>query len=75
MIQDLFNRLSGYRKVLITLIVFFTSVILLVLKLITPDNWVDLNKFVIPAFLAANIAEYFGSRGKDAADTKLGSDS
>lgn len=57
MIRSLFDRLTGYRKVLVTLIVFTTSVILLLLTKITADQWVDLNKFVIPAFLAANIAE------------------
>ena len=55
--------LIGSRKLLITLVVFLTSVVLLILGILLPDQWVELNKFVIPSFLAANIAEHVMTRG------------
>lgn len=59
MTQKILDRLLGYRKVLITFTVFTVSVILLVGKVITGDQWVELNKFVLPAFLAANLISKF----------------
>ena len=51
------KALLGYRKVAITLIVFFSSLGLLLSGAVSPENFIELNKFVIPAFLASNLVE------------------
>jgi hypothetical protein len=56
------SNLAGYRKVLITLVAFVTSVALLLSGIINADQWVDLNKFVIPSFLGANLIEHLGNK-------------
>lgn len=56
--------LLGSRKLLITLVVFSASVVLLLTKVIDADQWVTLNKFIIPAFLAANLISKF-KNGKE----------
>ena len=58
------NNLTGYRKVFITLVAFIASIALLLANIINADQWVELNKFVIPSFMAANLAEYILRRGK-----------
>lgn len=54
--------LIGSRKLLITAAVFVTSVVLLCTGTLAPDQFVELNKFVIPSFLAANLVEYTMNR-------------
>lgn len=56
--------LVGSRKLLITVVTFATSVILLLFHVINADQWVTLNKFIIPAFLAANLISKF-KNGKE----------
>lgn len=73
MLPELLNNLEGYRKVVVTLVAFLGSVILLVTHQINADQWVELNKFVLPAFMAANLGEYVmnalnGSRRGDQGD-------
>ena len=58
------NNLTGYRKVFITLVAFIASIALLLANIINADQWVELNKFVIPAFLASNLLSKYAS-GKE----------
>lgn len=60
------DTLSGIRKLLICLFCIVLSTSLLVFKIITSDQWVEINKFVIPAFMAANLAErWINMKGQD----------
>lgn len=58
------NQLIGYRKVGVALLVFIASTVMFLTGALSEAGWVELNKFVIPAFLAANIAEYLMSGTK-----------
>lgn len=55
-------RFDGLRKVAIVSIVFATSCIMLALDVINADQFVELNKYVIPSFMAANMMEYWMER-------------
>lgn len=52
------ERLIGYRKLALTGSVFVISIFMLWGGLLNADQFVELNKFVIPSFLAANLIEH-----------------
>lgn len=53
--MNIFNKLPGYRKVFVTILAFFVSVMLLLYKMITADQWVEFNKWLLPSFMASNL--------------------
>lgn len=52
------NTLIGYRKTLLTILVFGASVGLLLGGVLTPELFVQLNQIIVPAFLASNVVEH-----------------
>jgi hypothetical protein len=49
--------LDGYRKFVAVILSLVLSTGLLLTHQINADQWVELNKFVLPAFMAANLGE------------------
>lgn len=64
-LAEILNYFHGLRKLIVTLCVFTISLVLLVLGKISSAEWIDLNKIVIPAFLAANLGEYWLKKKND----------
>jgi hypothetical protein len=59
--------MTGYRKLILTIGVFLATTVLMLMKLLQEASWLQLNSIVLPAFLAANIAERYldNKRGKE----------
>lgn len=49
----------GYRKLALVMLGIILSTALLLLKILSPDNWVALNSVIIPSYLATNIISKF----------------
>lgn len=62
---DLLNKLGlrGSTKTLIILMVLALSTSLLLAEVISAEQWVELHKFVIPSFMAAQLIEKFSRKG------------
>lgn len=59
--------LEGYRKLFVAILVVFLSLALLLTGVLSGDQFVEIIKFVIPSFMAANLAEYIlDKKGKAA---------
>jgi hypothetical protein len=52
-------KLVGIRKLLLTLFIFISSILLLVVGVISEQTWKDLNVMVIPSYLTANVLEHW----------------
>lgn len=57
------EHLVGIRKLLLTLVIFTVSCLLLWKQAITAQIWKDLNVIIIPAYLTANLGEYWLTKG------------
>jgi hypothetical protein len=56
--------MNGTRKWSIMILVILASVAFRVGGLIDGEQWVDLLKFIVPAFMAANLASKFSTSNK-----------
>lgn len=65
------QKILGWRKFALTVIVVITSTILLICDIIKGDQWVDLMKVIIPVFLGANLIEHW-RRIKDGNPPNIG---
>lgn len=62
-------NLIGYRKLLFAAFAFTTSMVLLLLEKLTADQFVALQQWVIPSFMASSIAEkYLDGKKTDASE-------
>lgn len=63
--EAMLAKLTGVRKVLVTIIAMALATILLVYKQITSDNWVDFHQWLLPAFMASNwLSKMTGKDGR-----------
>ena len=51
------SKLLGWRKVIVVLVAFVTSIFLLVKGLLSADQWVSVTQWILPAFFASNLME------------------
>jgi len=53
--RNFLDKLTGFRKIAITLTGMVLATTLLISGKITPDNWVSFHQWLLPAFLASNV--------------------